>query len=113
MFLFLHPTFLESSLTSMSTLGPRLKCNVHATFYNDSATTASCFPPSAGCMATQQGLVLGTVQFSGIWPSCASVDFSFPLIINGGTGPFIGVSGWVNATQPVDYSHFTYHMHFN
>jgi hypothetical protein len=52
-------------------------------------------------------------QFSGIWPACASVDFSFPLIINGGTGPFIGVSGWVNATQPADYSHFTYDFHFN
>ena len=93
--------------------GPILQCHVHATFYKTTESIVGCFPPAAGCVATQAGDVLGMVQFSGIWPSCANpaVNFSFPLIVNGGTGPFIGATGWVNATQYTDY-HFTYEIHF-
>ena len=90
-------------------------CNVHATFYKDVISLLSCFPPGPSCNAVQRRTEIGSIQFSGIWPSCAAPeeDFDFQLVINGGTGPFKSIKGgWVNVTQYIDY-HFTYRFHFH
>ena len=89
-------------------------CQVHATFYRDTESILRCFPPGPTCNAVQKKKEIGAIQFSGIWPACSfdpEEDFEFQLVINGGTGPFRGVKGWVNVTQFVDY-HFTYRFHF-
>ena len=78
-------------------------CQVHATFYGSPRSILSCFPPDERCVATQAGDVIGTVQYSGIWPSCANpnADFNFPLIINGGTCPLVLKEVSMKQTNPL------------
>jgi len=97
------------SMTNGNACG-QWQCTLNLNFY--SSVAGVCMPPDGTCHNVDNGLIIGSVAFQGLFGSCANNNYNFLLPITGGTGIFAGAQGWINGTQPASYAYFTYMMHF-
>lgn len=97
------------SMTGSTDCGQWL-CILNFNFYQD--VSGVCMPPDGSCHNVDDGQIIGSVAYQGLFGACADVPYNFLLPIMGGTGIFAGARGQINATQVPSYAYFTYNMTF-
>jgi len=98
------------SMTGGSDCG-QWQCMLNLNFYTD--VSGVCMPPDGNCHNVDDGKIVGSVAFQGLFGACNFTNpYYFNLTINGGTGIFAGARGYILGLQPVSYEYFTYTMNF-